>query len=79
MCEFFGPSELVLRRFILIVLRSKICEGSMIEALIPYEPTGNSRVLFWEILLAGCTSQRVTAQSPQVYEELVALTGIEPG
>ena len=30
------------------------------------------------ILLARCASQRVTAQSPYVYEELVALTGIEP-
>src|SRR5436305_1312586 len=29
------------------------------------------------ISLESCCRQRVTAQSPQVYEELVALTGIE--
>jgi hypothetical protein len=62
-CDFFGPSELDFRRFILIALRPKICEGSMIEALVPYEPTGNSRVLFWEILLVSCASQRKACKS----------------
>jgi hypothetical protein len=62
-CAFVWPSELDLRRFILIVLRPEIWEVSMLEAPAPYEPTGNSRVLFREILLARCASQRVTAQS----------------
>jgi len=62
--EFFWPSESDLRWFILIVPRPEICEGSMVEALVSYEPTGNSQVLFWEILLSRCASQRVTAQSP---------------
>ena len=51
------PSELDLRRFILIVLRPKISEGSMIEALAP---TANWRVLFWE----SAGGLRVTAQHP---------------
>jgi hypothetical protein len=30
----------------------------MLEAPVSCEPTGNSGVLFWEILLARCASQR---------------------
>ena len=50
----------------------------MLEASVSYEPTGNSRVLFLEFCWRVARHKRVTAQSPQVYEELVALTGIEP-
>ena len=40
-CEFFLPSELDLRRFILIVLRQEICEASMLEA-----PTSCAHAIF---------------------------------